>query len=324
VEAVLPGIGPVCGLTQAAADALPAAAAVPAASSAEALLPAAIGRSPLRQAWLQMHQRLVASAEPAQRVVGWLLGSEPPELYSTEPPTAGPVASPEPLLALLGSSDDPLVLSFGVRVCSLPWQALSCDPAALVRRWLRAAPDNIVAWLALAAAEPGAIDEALAGAARARRWDDGHGRLVAFALGAWPTDAPPYLLADASMLWLSAEAALAGGGSSVNALRGACSNGRAAGDLTRQGWCEAVARQAVTQAPHGLGRLEGWGLGALLGWPKEELARLRAPLATPRRAQPWMRPDRYGCEATREALEMLHMYSTKGELAALATPAASR
>lgn len=329
-ETVLPGVGPVCGLAPAVADAwLATAATASAARAAPAaggpvLLPPAIGWPPLRQAWLRMHQQLIASAEPAQRVAGWLLGPAPPELYGAEPAASGPSVRPEPLRALLAGTDDPLALALGVQACSLPGQAPLCDPATLVRRWLRAAPDNIAPWLALAEAEPGAVDEALAGAARATRWDDGHGRLLGFALGAWPADAPPHVLADASMTWLVLEATLAGRGSGLTALRRACREARATGDLTRQGWCESIARQAVTRAPHGLGRLEGWGLGALLGWPKDELARLRGALAVPAPVLPWMRPDRYGCEAIAEARATLRLFSTHGELAALRAPAASR
>ena len=310
-EPVLGSFGPVCGLSQAEADRFNAAAARPAAAASEpVLLTSTVGRAPFRQAWQRMHQTLANSPGPTERMAAWLLGPLPPDPGG--PGEASQRVPAERLLAMLAGSQDLQVLAWGLQVCRISPLGADCDPG-LVRRWLRVADDNIVPWLALADAEPGALDEALAGAARARRWDDGHGRLVRAALGAWPADAAPYLLADAALFWLSMEASLARHGPTFAPIRDACRQAVLTGDLARQGWCDAIVRTTVAQAPHRWGQVQGRYLDGALRWPAPEQVRQRRQVAA---LPPMLRPERMGCGAVADTRAWLKVYAERGEVAA--------
>ena len=79
------------------------------------------------------------------------------------------------LATLAGSSTDPRVMMLARDECAVLTADAAPSPhcqALTARRLVAIDRDNAVAWLALAAEEPAAIDEALHQASQARRWDD--------------------------------------------------------------------------------------------------------------------------------------------------------
>ncbi len=79
------------------------------------------------------------------------------------------------LATLAAASTDPRVMMLARDECAVLTADAAASPhcqALGARRLVAIDRDNAVAWLALAAEEPGAIDEALYQASQARRWDD--------------------------------------------------------------------------------------------------------------------------------------------------------
>lgn len=172
--------------------------------------------------------------------------------------------SSDRLIALATTSGDPWVVWLGVRECDLRMQAPQACAGLTWRRLAMLDADNGAMWLELAAHDPGAVDEAVYRASRARRFDDHDGRLAAAAAVALAADLPAPQRTAAWAVVAQEEALAPLGG-----LRFAATycNEAALRDANRAQVCEALARQLVE---HGLSyRAAGVGhaIGARLGWP---------------------------------------------------------
>jgi hypothetical protein len=99
------------------------------------------------------------------------------------------------LVQLAQASADPWVMLWAQRACMASQPDAACAGFS-VRQWLRVAPDNVMAWLALMNQEPAALEEALHGMSLATRADPGFMRVV-MPLDQMLTDQVPAYLAIA-------------------------------------------------------------------------------------------------------------------------------
>jgi hypothetical protein len=162
-----------------------------------------------RQGQLGLHtafDELKARSEPQAQAAAWWLrvlwsregggdtmapcaaGSDCP---GGAPKTAlPPVATAIDALALLAlASTDAWSAQVAARACDGPVSSAVCSSLP-PRRWVTLEPDNAAAWLELSTRDPAVVDEALARAARAARFDTHRGRLAAWVLQATPDRAP--------------------------------------------------------------------------------------------------------------------------------------
>ena len=93
------------------------------------------------------------------------------------------------LAQLALASHDPWVAQVAARACDAPVSSAVCSSLP-PRRWVTLEPDNAAAWLEQATRDSAAVDEALARAARAARFDTHRGRLAVWVLQALPERAP--------------------------------------------------------------------------------------------------------------------------------------
>jgi hypothetical protein len=119
-------------------------------------------------------------------------------------------------------------------------------------------------WLELAAHDPGAVDEAVYQASRARRFDSYSGRLAATVESVLPSDLPPL---QRTAAWLViAQEELLGPISGLQIASRHCSEANLR-DANRAQLCEGLARRMVEQWRDYQVAGIGYGIGAKLGWP---------------------------------------------------------
>jgi hypothetical protein len=94
------------------------------------------------------------------------------------------------LVQLALASPDAWAAQVAARACDGPVSSAVCSSLA-PRRWVMLEPDNAAAWLEQSTRDGHSVDEALARAARAPRFDTHRGRLAAWVLQAMPERAPP-------------------------------------------------------------------------------------------------------------------------------------
>jgi hypothetical protein len=163
-----------------------------------------------RQGQLGLHvafDELKARSEPQAQAAAWWLrvlwaregggdtmtpcapGAECP---GGAPKTAlPPVAAAIDTLAQLAlASHDAWAVQVAARACDAPVSSAVCSSLP-PRRWVTLEPDNAAAWLEQGTRDAQSVDEALARAARAPRFDTHRGRLAAWVLQAMPERTSP-------------------------------------------------------------------------------------------------------------------------------------
>jgi hypothetical protein len=163
-----------------------------------------------RQGQLGLHvafDELKARSEPQAQAAAWWLrvlwaregggDTMQPCAPGTDCPGGAPKSAlpPVPLaidtLAQLAlASPDAWAAQVAARACDAPVSSAVCSSLA-PRRWVTLEPDNAAAWLEQSTRDGHSVDEALARAARAPRFDTHRGRLAAWVLQALPERAPP-------------------------------------------------------------------------------------------------------------------------------------
>lgn len=227
-----------------------------------------------QRAWPRVLQAMRRRGDVRSTAAAWLLDGQPMDLtsLSTMPPPSAPAMLALVRLAQQGS--DPIVMRWALTAChQTPGQAACTGLNA--RHWVRLQPDNALAWLVLLLEEPHAEAEALAGAARATRFDTGHGQLVGTVDRAIPDDLPAYLRFGIDMAMLARDSGNAPM-AELALLIQRCQSALLARDANRRQQCDAIARTMVDQARDLLTFAMGTRLGELAGWPADKVAALRA------------------------------------------------
>jgi len=98
-------------------------------------------------------------------------------------------AAIDTLAQLALASHDPWAALVAARACDAPVSSAVCSSLP-PRRWVTLEPDNAAAWLEQSTRDGHSVDEALARAARAPRFETHRGRLSAWVLQAMPERAP--------------------------------------------------------------------------------------------------------------------------------------
>ena len=162
-----------------------------------------------RQGNLGLHvafDELKARSEPQAQAAGWWLrvlwaregggdtmqpcapGADCPGGAPTQ--ALPPVPSAIDALAQLAlASNDAWAAQVAARACEAPTPSAVCSSLP-PRRWATLEPDNAAAWLEQSTRDTGPVDEVLARAVRASRFDTHRGRLAAWVLQAMPERTP--------------------------------------------------------------------------------------------------------------------------------------
>jgi hypothetical protein len=163
-----------------------------------------------RQGQLGLHvafDELKARSEPQAQAAAWWLrvlwaregGGDTmqpcapgAECLGGAPRTALPPvpAAIDTLAQLALASHDAWAAQIAARACDAPVSSAVCSSLP-PRRWVTLEPDNAAAWLEQGTRDGHSVDEALARAARAARFDTHRGRLAAWVLQAMPERTPP-------------------------------------------------------------------------------------------------------------------------------------
>ena len=163
-----------------------------------------------RQANLGLHaafDELKARSEPQAQAAAWWLrvvwaregggDTMQPCAPGTECPGGAPAhalppvnAAVDALAQLALASNDPWAAQIAARACEAPTPSAVCSSLP-PRRWVTLEPDNAAAWLEQSTRDTGPVDEALARAVRASRFDTHRGRLSAWVLQAMNERTPP-------------------------------------------------------------------------------------------------------------------------------------
>lgn len=223
-------------------------------------------------------------------------------------------ASSDHLIALATTSRDPWTVWLGLRECDLRMQAPQACAGLTWRRLAMLDADNGAMWLALAAHDPAAVDEAVYRASRARRFDDYGRRLSAAAVAALPQGLPPGQR-TAAWVALSRDDMLAPIDGVAFASKH-CSEA-AVRDANRAQLCEALARNLVEHGSSYLAAMIGHGIGARLGWPaapREALHDEQRALAEVMRAE--FEHGDLGCRAIEASTTWARELARDGERAA--------
>jgi hypothetical protein len=145
------------------------------------------------------------------------------------------------LATIAATSTDPRVMMLARDECAVLTADAAASPhcqALGARRLVAIDRDNAVAWLALAAEEPGAIDEALYQASQARRWDDYATASRAFIERVDAKGGLRSMVVVQSLLAVPAIRQVEGQQLVIKH----CSTTPLAGDANRQQLCEQIAR----------------------------------------------------------------------------------
>jgi hypothetical protein len=204
---------------------------------------------------------------------------------------------------------DPAVAQWGLSMCR---DDAPCKAEA-AGRWLRAEPDNALAWAHAIdqKSSPAALAEARAGMLKASRAAVHSGAFVGAALVSMPADIPPYvqqwLLKEAKAVEMS-DARLP-----LSPLALLCPV--PTDDTTRQ-QCDSIARLLVDRSDSLATHWSGLGLGKHMGWPAAEVAtRTEAAQGLVAVFSATQSLQGESCEGTKAIKSWMTGLAEKGELA---------
>jgi hypothetical protein len=209
------------------------------------------------------------------RSTGYAL-SRLPKSDAPNPPSASDVALfslLEPAPAVVAkfaalAERDPVIAQWGLATCR---DDAACRAQAAAR-WLRAEPDNALAWASTVnkSSSPAALAEARAGVAKAQRASVHSGAFVGAVLASMPADVPPYV----QQMLLNETLAIDMGEARAPVTLMAPQCPAETEDATRQ-QCDVIARLLIDRSDSLSAQSSGVTLGFRMGWPAADVAARR-------------------------------------------------
>lgn len=271
------------------------------------------------RAWPRLLQALRAQGEPRSTAVALMLDGQPMDPMLSN--GAVPTDRPEAVLALTRlalQAKDPVIMRWAQAACAATVNQPAC--AGLnPRHWVQLEPDNAVAWLALRREGPLAEAEAMAGAARATKFDTGSGHIVGIVDRAIPPDVPAYLRFNITVAMLVRDS-MSDNMDDVGWLIKRCLPSKLALDANLRLHCDAIARTMVRTARDLSTFVFGVGLGDRAGWPAHELQALKAEKAALMRSgflSVFDLTQPHACESVRQLQVWAQSLDRQGELRSL-------
>jgi hypothetical protein len=237
---------------------------------------------------------LAASEDPQQQAIGLALEDAHPETPGIEQPQDTPVNNRIVLSAI--ETGDPVVYALALSQCGNldynmaagPCQGLSWE------RWANIDPDNAVPWLAIAAKADSsgnqqAVEDALAKAVTASRFDSYGSTVAAIALRALPRDIAPM---DKAVAGAEMTSALGMGVLPAHILLTLCSD-KAVQEPTRKQQCTSLANDLAAGGTTAFDVAAASNLAKRLGLPTDRQTKLQKEAQNVARASLAHNPWRY-------------------------------